>query len=219
MNLTKEIESAEKKYRQILEDFFIEKWGETRLFSHDISHHRRVWQYAKTLLFEVNSKDPGRINFSPYRLLIACYLHDLGMTVDTGERHGSHSSKLCREFIAVNKLSEGEFSEVIAAVEDHDNKGMILKTNIYNIRTFLTAADDLDAFGHIGIYRYLEIYMARGMYPEIIGHEIRKNALCRFRNFELAFGAYPELVEQHKKRFLIIYNFFNKYNREIAGEL
>jgi hypothetical protein len=29
--------------------------------------------------------------------------------------------------------------------------------------TILSVADDLDAFGYIGIYRYIEIYLERGI--------------------------------------------------------
>ena len=32
--------------------------------------------------------------------------------------------------------------------------------------TILSVADDLDAFGFTGIYRYLEIYLTRGINPE-----------------------------------------------------
>jgi len=158
MSLIKEIESAERKYKKRLEEYFIEKWGKTQLYSHDIDHHRRVWQYAKTLLHEVNAKDPERITFSPDRLLIACYLHDLGMSVDAGERHGSLSSKFCREFILINRLSEAEFTEVFTVVENHDKKELVTASNNPDLSGYLAAADDLDAFGYIGIYRYLEIY-------------------------------------------------------------
>ena len=50
MNLTVSIESAELKFRQILEDFFVSVYDEKDLFSHGIDHHRRVWSYAKELL-------------------------------------------------------------------------------------------------------------------------------------------------------------------------
>ena len=38
-----------------------------------------------------------------------------------------------------------------------------------NLLTILSVADDLDAFGFIGIYRYSEIYLTRGIDPEKIG--------------------------------------------------
>jgi len=215
MNLKQIIKSAEEKYLQILEEFFIEKWGKTLLYSHDIDHHRRVWQYAKELLEEISSEIIDTTPEFPRKLLIACYLHDLGMTVDSEVRHGIHSRELCRSFLLKNNLSESNYNDVLDAIEHHDDKEY--KKNWFNnneVLKFLTVADDLDAFGYIGIYRYLEIYIARGIQPAIIGHEIRKNALKRFHNFELNFGTYPELIERHRKRFLILDEFFAGYVKE-----
>ena len=50
MNLTASIESAELKFKQILEDFFVSVYDEKNLLSHGIDHHRRVWNYARELL-------------------------------------------------------------------------------------------------------------------------------------------------------------------------
>jgi HD superfamily phosphodiesterase len=214
MNLENIIKSAEEKYLQILEEFFTEKWGKTLLYSHDIDHHRRVWLYAKELLTEVGKRESDRIAFSPDMLLIACYLHDLGMSVDIGERHGNHSSRFCREFLSKNGLSENKFSEVTEAIRNHDRKDQKSCDDSLNLSTFLSSSDDLDAFGYMGIYRYLEIYIARGIRPEIIGHEIRKNALKRFQNFEVNFGNFQDLIERHRKRFQILDEFFSGYIKE-----
>lgn len=219
MNIYGKIESAETKFKLILEEFFIRKRGNNLLYSHDIDHHRRVWNYAKELLTAVAGAEPARISFTIDNLIIACYLHDLGMSVDIGERHGAFSSKLCREFISVSGFSESEFSEAISAIENHDMKDYTLNEHAGNLGTFLNVADDLDAFGHIGIYRYLDIYISRGIHPDKIGHEIRRNANNRFRNFEMLFEGYKELLENHKKRFLVLDNFFADYNSEITLSL
>jgi HD superfamily phosphodiesterase len=217
MNLTKEIESAERKFRQKLEDFFTYKWGKTKLYSHDINHHRRVWDNARSLLNEVYARFPDKIHFSPDKLLTACYVHDLGMVVETGDKHGIQSSRLFREFLELNKLPESCFSEAIEAVENHDKKESASIPVIFSIATFLAAADDLDAFGYIGIYRYIEIYLERGIHPDNLGYEIINNAQKRFANFELLFAGFKELIEKHKERYLILYKFFNEYNREICS--
>jgi HD superfamily phosphodiesterase len=217
MNLAQSIESAEEKYRQILEEFFKEKWGETHFFSHDIDHHRRVWQYAKELLEEISSEGENVIPKLPLELMIACYLHDVGMSIDPEVRHGIHSRDLCKCFLFRNNLSESDFSDVLDAVEHHDDKNY--QTQGFNnneILKILAVADDLDAFGYIGIYRYLEIYIARGIRPEVIGPEIRKNALKRFQNFELNFGDFQELIERQRKRFLILDDFFAGYDNEVG---
>lgn len=218
MNLTRSIEFAEKKYRQLLEEFFNDKWGSSTLYSHDIDHHRRVWHYAKELLNYISSDVKNNEPLFPQKLLIACYLHDLGMSVDPEVRHGIHSRELCRLFLLKNNLAESVFGDVLDAVEHHDDKEY--KTQGFNnneILKILSVADDLDAFGYTGIYRYLEIYIARNIRPEVIGYEIRKNALGRFQNFELKYGNFPELIEKHRKRFLILYDFFACYNKEAGN--
>jgi len=216
MNLTRSIELAEKKYRDFLEDFFNEKWGKTTLCSHGIEHHRRVWQYAKELLNYISSDLKNADKLFPGKLLIACYLHDLGMSVDPEVRHGIHSRELCRLFLLNNNLGASDFGDVLDAVEHHDDKEYKTQGHSGNeILKILSVADDLDAFGYIGIYRYLEIYIARGIRPEIIGHEIMKNALKRFQNFELHFGAWPELISKYRKKYLILDSFFTRYNKEV----
>jgi len=215
MNLGESVRSAEKKYLQTLEIFFTEKWGNTHLFSHDLEHHRRVWRYAKELLEVINSHGETFDPEFPVKLLIACYLHDLGMSVDPKVRHGKHSREMCRLFLQKNNLDESEYANLLDAVENHDNKEYSTNYSVKNeILRILSAADDLDAFGYIGIYRYIEIYLARGIRPELIGLEIKRNALARFQNFELNFGAYPELISKHRNKYLILDNFFTRYNKE-----
>jgi HD superfamily phosphodiesterase len=217
MNLAGRIKSAEEKYRQILEEFFLKKWGDTQLFSHDIEHHRRVWHYAKELLIETGRNNKIRITFTPDKLLIACYLHDLGMIIDNGDRHGIHSSELCREFVYENGLSESEFSSVLTAIKDHDRKESISSDDYPDLVSYLTIADDLDAYGYIGISRYLEIYLKRGILPEVVGYKIRTNALRRFDNFKSIFGHSIALLEKHAGRFKILDDFFNDYNQQIEA--
>jgi len=62
MDLNGSIESAEKKYKQILEDFFISVYTEKHLSSHGIDHHRRVWNYAKDLIRLTPLKNNGQIS-------------------------------------------------------------------------------------------------------------------------------------------------------------
>lgn len=218
MNLAHTIESTEKKYLQILEEFFTEKWGKTLLYSHDINHHRRVWHFAKELLEAVRLKKEIHKSELSCKLLIACYMHDLGMSVDLEIRHGIRSRELCKLFLLNNYIEVSDITDILDAVEYHDDKEY--KTHGFNsneILKILTVADDLDAFGYIGIYRYLEIYLARSIRKEDIGYEIRKNAFLRYLNFESTFKACSGLIERHKKRYLIIDEFFSSYNNQIEN--
>jgi HD superfamily phosphodiesterase len=213
MSISEEILSAEKKYKQILEDFFIKKWGKTILYSHDLDHHRRVWYYAKELLAETGET----IIYSSRQteiLLIACFLHDLGMSAETGERHGAYSSRMCREFLALNGLPVNEFPGLLNIIENHDKKEYELVGNPAGLLSILNGSDDLDAFGYIGIYRYIEIYILRGIPFKEIGPRVRENAGRRFANFESVYRNYPAIFEKHKTRFMILDEFFSALNSQ-----
>ena len=72
MNLTGTIESAEREYKQILEDFFISVYDEKSLTSHGIDHHRRVWNYAKDLFRLIPLKNNDQILRLPSKPLGLC---------------------------------------------------------------------------------------------------------------------------------------------------
>ncbi|MBW6501499.1 MAG: HD domain-containing protein [Bacteroidales bacterium] len=217
MNLSGSVYNAEKKYLNLLENFFVRTWGETMLWSHGIEHHRRVWQFARELLATVSDSKTPNPQISPDNLIVACYLHDLGMAADPGPNHGVLSYQLCKKFLAENKLSESQFDETLSAIENHDNKEFPYSSSQNQILKMLTAADDLDAFGFIGIYRYSEIYLARGILPERIGYMIRENAGFRYKNFRAAFGSYQTLITKHAERYFILDDFFSAYNNQVPG--
>jgi HD superfamily phosphodiesterase len=215
MNLTRLIESAENKYKQILEDFFISVYTEKYLSSHGIDHHRRVWGYSKEILKSETNKTVEQIPELASKLIIACYLHDIGMSVYPGEKHGNLSRKLCLQFLANNNLRENDFYDVLEAIEYHDNKDYNNIIHQDDLLTILSVSDDLDAFGCIGIFRYLEIYLTRGINPEKIGYMIRENARKRYDNFINAFGSADELVVKHWARYYLLDMFFTRYNDQL----
>ena len=217
MNLPGLIESAENRFKQILEEFFISVYDEKFLPSHGIDHHRRVWTYSKELLQLIPYKSTAQISRLPSELIIACYLHDIGMSVDSGTKHGKHSRNLCLQFLAKNNLPENDFPDVLAAIEYHDNKDYNNNIPPNNLLTILSVSDDLDAFGYTGIFRYVEIYLTRGINPEKIGPQIRENAERRFSNFIKTFGSIEEIVQKYKKRYMILDNFFNKYDKQVPS--
>jgi len=217
MNLTEEIFKSETEYLPALESFFMMKWIEMNLSSHDLSHHRRVWKNAKELLQNIGLKEISKDPFFVKKLMIACYLHDIGMAVDQGERHGLHSKSLCEQYLSMNNFNRSDYQDVLAAIENHDNKEYSDSPSDKGLLTLLSVADDMDAFGYIGIYRYIEIYLARGIQPDKIGHMIRENASRRFKNLESIFGRFPELVEKHRMRYLILENFFIELGSELES--
>jgi HD superfamily phosphodiesterase len=211
------IESAEKQYKQILEDFFISVYDEKSLSSHGIDHHRRVWNYAKDLIRLMPLKNSGRFLRFPSEAIIACYLHDIGMAVDQGVKHGKQSRDLCKSFFAENKIPENDWIEVLEAIEYHDNKDYISNASRNELLTVLSVADDLDAFGLTGVFRYTEIYLAREIGLDTIGYMIRENARKRYVNFIKTFGSVDELVIKHWERYYLLDMFFNKYNAQLPS--
>ena len=214
MNLTVQIESAENQFKQILEEFFISVYDEKSLSSHGIDHHRRVWSYSKELLELIPYKNNLHFFYLPSKLIIASYMHDIGMSVDPGMNHGKYSRDLCSQFLVRYNLPENEYHDVLEAIEYHDNKDYTTNTPVNDLLTLLSVSDDLDAFGYTGIFRYAEIYLTRGIDPENIGHLIRENAARRFSNFVKTFGTFNEMVQKHRKRYKTLDNFFSKYNKQ-----
>jgi HD superfamily phosphodiesterase len=217
MDLTGSIESAEKQYKQILEEFFVSVFHEKTLTSHGIDHHRRVWQYSKELLKEIQLQESLQSSDLPGDLIIACYLHDIGMSVNPGVKHGIYSRKLCELFISRYKLSQNDLTEVLYAIENHDNKDYSGTGPMNDLLTILSVSDDLDALGYTGIFRYSEIYLTRGILPEKIGIMVRDNVKKRFDNVVNILGEESEYIDRHRKRFNILYDFFGKYNEELTS--
>jgi hypothetical protein len=217
MNLTGTIESAERQFRQILEEFFISVYDEKSLPSHGIEHHRRVWNNAKEILLLCYSKKENTQADFITRLIIACYLHDIGMSVDPGFRHGIHSRDLTVKFLTANNLKLIEFSDLLDTVENHDKKDYNGIREVTDLLTILSVADDLEAFGYTGIYRYSEIYLTRNIEPLVLGEKIIENAEKRFKHFKETFGEYTELFQKHHDRYKILTGFFNEYNRQAVS--
>jgi hypothetical protein len=217
MALADQILKSERKLLNKLEDYFNLKYNERNPESHGLSHHRRVWAYAKELLHQTyrgkEKYDPKLIS----KLLIACYLHDIGMAIDPGEKHGHHSRLLCMEFLLQQNLNPEEYHDVLQAIGNHDNKDYSGRFKNNGLRAILSVADDLDAFGCTGIWRYAEIYRLRGISFQQIGKEVPENARKRFENFVALFSLYPELLEIHIHRYNYLNDFFKAYNDQITG--
>jgi HD superfamily phosphodiesterase len=212
MNLTSFIDTAEREFRHILEEFFTGVYDESFPSSHNIEHHRRVWKYAKELLPCYIRINPSTDNNLPQKLLIASFLHDIGMSVDPGVKHGHYSRDLCKQFLKENHLKETDYSDVLSAIEYHDDKEYHYSDGENDILKILSVADDLDAFGFIGIFRYTEIYLMRKANIFQIGKMIRDNARGRFENFRNIFRTSAELVRKHEQRYRILDDFFSEYN-------
>jgi hypothetical protein len=135
------------------------------------------------------------------------------MATDPGIKHGYLGRLACEDFLKKNNLSFSNFTEALDSIEKHDNKEYRAFSGRYDILTILSAADDLDAFGFTGIYRYAEIYLARGIEPARLGNMIIDNSRNRFDNLTMTFGFSERLMKVQRIRYNILNDFFNEYDR------
>jgi HD superfamily phosphodiesterase len=199
----------EKVLKQELEDFFSRHYPAEILPSHGLDHHRRVWGYARELLQYSESYKFSFDRTFIHKLMIACYLHDIGIAIDPGIKHGHYSCEICKKFLEEQKLQESDYQDLLSAIENHDDKEYRGSDNQNLLLIILSVADDLDAFGETGISRYLEIYRVRGIEKEKMDKAVCDNAEKRFRNFENHFVKYPSLVEKHRERYNELINYFS----------
>jgi hypothetical protein len=175
--------------------------------SHDIDHHNRVWKNARILAsnFDIEKE------FSPSQffeqLIIACYFHDTGLLFEKGPKHGKKSRSICEKFLQLHHDKLRFYTnDLLMAIEHHDDKEYHNRENsdpsiLYQV---LTLADDLDAFGAIGCYRYIEIYLMRNLLPAEIPLMIGENAEGRFRNFKSKLGSSRSLIVIIQEKFNIL---------------
>ena len=209
------ISKAELLYKEKLESWFIHIFSDTNLPSHDITHHRRVWCYTKKLIRTLSESRYDLAKDLPSKLIIASYLHDSGMAIDRGPKHGTYSREFCLRFFIEYNLDIENFSDVPEVISLHDDKEYIYKGSPTDLITILSVSDDLDALGLTGIYRYSEIYIERGTDLKKLGDLVLKNIASRYNHFIESFGFDKQLVKKHKKRYNEVVNFFEEYNKQV----
>ncbi|MCK4749476.1 MAG: HD domain-containing protein, partial [Bacteroidales bacterium] len=187
--------------------------------SHDHLHHARVWSHARALLNLLSESTSIIPESLVEELIIAVFFHDVGLIRTTEEKHGLESRFLCEEFFKSNKTDiqkpdAESFLNILDAIERHDDKS--LKSTIPDFRpgivpdllSLLSTSDDLDAFGAIGIYRYAEIYLFRGIGQEQLPLRVSGNIDIRFKNLKNTFKSYTDFVRLQETRFRVVYNFY-----------
>jgi HD superfamily phosphodiesterase len=214
-DLKSKIEISEKKYLNVLSNYCQELFTETHIPSHDHTHHLRVWEYSKDIITALSSKFSININFIE-SCLIASLFHDTGLTQTLNENHGIESKKICESFFSKSLIEKpSNFEEILSAIKLHDDKDY--KSNNHTPNSILSVicnADDLDAFGKIGVVRYTEIYLLRGINMNDLPNLVINNLDKRFLNFEKTYQNFQELFEKHKLRFLTTRKFFSELLEE-----
>ncbi|OFX83291.1 MAG: hypothetical protein A2W99_12245 [Bacteroidetes bacterium GWF2_33_16] len=195
-----------------------ELFSETKIPSHDHEHSKRVWNICKEIIIELSN------SFSiDEKLLEACiiasFFHDTGLSKTLSENHGLESRKLCQEYFFHNNIEEPAiFDQILEAIEKHDDKEYKeSNNNPYSILSILCAADDLDAFGRIGIIRYTEIYLLRGIGFNELPNAVIENMDKRFVNFERNYRFLPRLYNKYLNQYQIAKDFFIELKKEITS--
>jgi hypothetical protein len=158
----------------------------------------------------------------PQKLILASFFHDVGLIKTRDEKHGMESRRLCEEFFrnGGHELPAG-FPEILHAIEHHDDKssgiGSIMADPEKQVLRFLSAGDDLDAFGYTGIYRYAEIYLCRNFDPQELPARITKNLSHRFNNLKRIFESLPQFIDRQEIRCWITYEFYLGLSEAIAA--
>jgi HD superfamily phosphodiesterase len=172
---------AEGKWLPVIRPFF-EHLSEGRWMpSHDFDHHRRVWRNACEFAGNMNPVD----EFFYEKLILACFFHDTGLLYDITSKHGAESRRICENFLTIHtEKIPFECQNLLEAIENHDNKEYGHSSPLpYNaIYHLLSKADDLDAFGALGAYRYTEIYLMREIETMEMPEMVLLNAERRFEN-------------------------------------
>jgi len=183
----------------------------------------RVWNIGKTILrelFTFNSKCDYPLVEG---VLIATFFHDLGMIHSTREDHGKLGSDLCLSWFSKGDIALPErFREILRAIELHDQKNVQIYASFSRgtppeILGILSVADDLEALGTIGIYRYAEIYLERDISLEELGDKILKNVKNRFENLSASCKLCPSIIEKYRREYEELCLFFEQYMRQIAA--
>ncbi len=218
-SISEHIARTEEKWLEEVVPFVSNLFEETFLPSHDHGHARRVWSLCKKLLLELESYDSLADQGLVEGLLLASWFHDTGMVDDPGEKHGVYGGEIFERFIKKHPMGDARlFKEVMKVIKNHDTKERSLYPELKpgkspGMMAILSIADDLDALGTVGIYRYSEIYLKRGLPPGLLGIKVLANVRKRFKNILESCTAFPTLMASYLENYLSIEQFFNRYNQ------
>lgn len=219
--LLERINSSEQKWLKPLYKFNRTLFEKTHLPSHDAEHHLRVWLHCRGLLIELHKAGIRPTSETIDKAIVACFFHDTGLTIDMGEKHGLLGRQICEDFFKNNKdLKVTDLEEVLEAIEKHDDKSkaIVSESSHYTMKSLLklvSSADDLDALGYIGVFRYIEIYLKRGIPDNEIASKVSRNLKNRFSNFINTYSGLHRYAEKQKFRFKETFDFFTELDYQI----
>ncbi|HAN17277.1 MAG: hypothetical protein A2X13_00330 [Bacteroidetes bacterium GWC2_33_15] len=214
--LQKNINQIEDKWLEKLFTYTRILFSKSNITSHDHLHHKRVWNYCKEILNALESEILIEKDLIE-SLIIATFFHDTGLTITVNENHGFKSRMLCENYFNENNIEKPvNFEQILDAIEKHDNKNYTEKQSPTSLLTILCTADDMDAFGRIGVIRYSEIYLLRGLPLHKLPDTVIENIDKRFGNFKQNYQFLPDLFTKYKSEYLITREFYEELKKELS---
>ena len=197
---------AEDKWEKSILDYLSILFKDQWIPSHDVTHHRRVWQNAKEFIRSIESKFQKEDEYFFEKLIITSFFHDTGLLRDKSELHGKLSRDICVDFLQqYQDKIRFDTSGMLEVIENHDKKNYLDSSDkSFNaLFDILSIADDFDAFGAIGAYRYMEIYLMRNIKLDLIPETILINAAKRHSNFIVVLNKiqvpFPEMNAKYNE--------------------
>ncbi len=198
--ITQVIKHTEKKWLDRLYQNCRNEFKKVNLSSHDHEHHRRVWENAKQIFLELESAGFKLTENLIEKTIFAVFFHDLGLTAVKDEiGHGLAG-----------------LGEVLSVIEKHDDK-FLASSDKASLMAILNTADDLDAFGAVGVLRYAEIYLLRDNDLKTLPDRVIKNLDKRFENFINAYSDLKSFAAKQKERYLYTRKFYTDLRLELAA--
>jgi HD superfamily phosphodiesterase len=215
-NLERLVKNVEEKWLVKLTENCKKQFLNCHLPSHDHVHHLRVWNYAKLLLKHL----PVEINVHEEnieQLIIAVFFHDQGMSITPSKEHGKISRQLCKKYLYEQHLQVVHTDLILDVIEKHDDKDYknIELSSGFNLLAILNIADDLDAFGIIGVYRYLEIYLTRKTEIHKLHEMVADNLRNRYNHFTSLFLHDKKFVQSQTQRYIATRGFFKDLDLQL----
>ncbi len=209
------IAEVENKWLIVLYNF-CKKQFNNRLISHNHTHHLRVWKTACSIIKQIPSQyslDKTEIE----QLIFAVFFHDMGMKDTINPRHGKYSRNYCHEYLHTHTgFDSVTKNTILDAVEYHDDKSYSQSNETNTLLSILNIADDSDAFGAIGVYRYCEIWMLREQAVKIMPDTILPNLQRRFEHLKTSPFLTNLFIKKQEKRFLFTQHFFLSLKEQIS---
>lgn len=221
MGINENIIKVEEKWLKKLYAHSFKLFENKYLPSHNHEHHLRVWHNAKKIIEALSEKSNLLSPEIIETIFIACFFHDSGLTVTLDEKHGKAGCELCLTFFKQQQLDLPHgIQEILQAIEYHDDKKYLSESFApEDFRNIVAIADDMDAFGAIGVFRYAEIYLLRGIDVNLLAEKVLPNLNTRFKHIEKIYFEYPSLIANVRLQYEYTKSFYNLLNfNELKNE-